>query len=439
MCSSSADLSTSLSGGFSAACSANPNNPSAGNPAISREPGTSTDPVDDGRHIVFSLGNVTNSAITRAELRIVYEVVVLDSAENHGGTSLGNDVLWEWNGGDLSDRADEGLVVEPLLTLSKGASPTIAPPGTVIGFTLEVGHAAGSSTDAFDLILRDRIPDGLAYIPGSLQWTGEGLAPEPIDDSTAPDLVIRWNSFPAGARSVIRFQARLGNLRPGAAVINRAFLEWSSLPDDLSDPQSDFNSYSTERYYDPPSAVNVYGVESSVMIRVPTLPATGFAPGVVTRLPQNPKDFSYQRLGSLWLEIPDIGVKTPILGIPLKEDGWDLRWLWDQAGYLEGTAFPTLPGNTALTAHVYLSNGLPGPFVRLAELRWGDNVKIHAGNQTYIYEVRQVLHVRPEDLSVLKHEEFDWLTLITCEGYDEANESYLRRVAVRAVLVSVEE
>ncbi len=45
--------------------------------------------------------------------------------------------------------------------------------------------------------------------------------------------------------------------------------------------------------------------------------------------------------------------------------------------------------------------------------------------------------VLPEDLSVLRHEELDWLTLITCEGFDEQSDSYLRRVVARAVLVEV--
>ncbi|MGH2607006.1 MAG: hypothetical protein ACRDG5_10485, partial [Anaerolineales bacterium] len=35
-------------------------------------------------------------------------------------------------------------------------------------------------------------------------------------------------------------------------------------------------------------------------------------------------------------------------------------------------------------------------------------------------------------------EERSWLTLITCEGYLEETDSYQGRVAVRAVLVSVE-
>lgn len=57
----------------------------------------------------------------------------------------------------------------------------------------------------------------------------------------------------------------------------------------------------------------------------------------------------------------------------------------------------------------------------------------------HVYEVRQVRRVSPNDLSVLRHEEYDWLTLITCEGYDPVNDRYRHRLVVRALLVEVEE
>jgi len=38
---------------------------------------------------------------------------------------------------------------------------------------------------------------------------------------------------------------------------------------------------------------------------------------------------------------------------------------------------------------------------------------------------------------VLRHEERSWLTLITCEQFDEGRQAYARRVVVRAVLIDV--
>jgi sortase (surface protein transpeptidase) len=37
----------------------------------------------------------------------------------------------------------------------------------------------------------------------------------------------------------------------------------------------------------------------------------------------------------------------------------------------------------------------------------------------------------------LKHEEYSWLTLITCKTYNERTGEYLQRTVVRAVLIKV--
>jgi LPXTG-site transpeptidase (sortase) family protein len=170
------------------------------------------------------------------------------------------------------------------------------------------------------------------------------------------------------------------------------------------------------------------------------LPKTGFAPGLVTQLPKQGLSEMYQQFSYISLEIPSLGVKAPIVGIPLSQDGWNLTWLGDQAGWLYGTAFPSWAGNSALTAHVYNANGLPGPFHDLGRLMWGDELIVHAFGQSYIYEVREVeRYIRPGDTSsVYRHEEYPWLTLITCKGYDEDNNSYRWRVIVRAVQTKID-
>ena len=155
-------------------------------------------------------------------------------------------------------------------------------------------------------------------------------------------------------------------------------------------------------------------------------------------MPQRPVSTQYESLGNLWLEIPALGVKVQIVGVPSNSTSWDLTWLGDQAGYLDGTAYPTWSGNTGITGHVYLSNGKPGPFVNIHTLYWGQQVIVHMDGQKYIYEVQDVRRVWPNDLSVLRHADVPTLTLITCQGYDEAENEYRYRIAVRAVLVSVQ-
>jgi LPXTG-site transpeptidase (sortase) family protein len=167
-----------------------------------------------------------------------------------------------------------------------------------------------------------------------------------------------------------------------------------------------------------------------------TLPKTGFAPNVVTDLRNVPTE-AYLDTHGVTVEIPSLGVKIPVVGVPKKNGTWNVSWLGNQAGWLEGTAFPSWNGNSVLTGHVYNSNGLPGPFVNLNKLKYGDQIIIHAYGQNYIFEVRSDEVVEPNDKSVLKHEEKPWLTLVTCKDYDEKTNTYKKRVVVRAVLVKV--
>jgi LPXTG-site transpeptidase (sortase) family protein len=167
------------------------------------------------------------------------------------------------------------------------------------------------------------------------------------------------------------------------------------------------------------------------------LPDTGFAPAFITRLPTQPAEKAYANLGDLWMEIPKLGVSMPILGVPVINGEWDVAWLGSNAGYLEGTAFPTLPGNTGITAHVWDNNNNPGPFLHLRKLQYSDVVRIHFYGQVYTYSVRYNYLTHPANMNPLTHEEYDWVTLLTCERYSSSYDSYRFRRVVRAVLVEI--
>jgi LPXTG-site transpeptidase (sortase) family protein len=177
---------------------------------------------------------------------------------------------------------------------------------------------------------------------------------------------------------------------------------------------------------------------STWSVDAPLLPETGFAPYRTTILAVQPSYKQYSELGDLWVEIPSLGVEVPIVGVPQSDEGWDVKWLDGQAGWLSGTAFPTWAGNSVLTGHVYDSNGLPGPFIDIDDLGYGDTIIVHAWGQQYVYEVREMTEVDPNDTSVItQHEELPWLTLVTCRGYDPVTNNYRYRYIVRAVQVKI--
>ena len=82
------------------------------------------------------------------------------------------------------------------------------------------------------------------------------------------------------------------------------------------------------------------------------MPRTGFAPGRITKLPEQPAAKLYQT-SKLLMKIPALNQSLEIIGI-LRVDGeWDIAWLGQYAGYLEGSAYPTWEGNSIITAHVW--------------------------------------------------------------------------------------
>jgi len=175
-------------------------------------------------------------------------------------------------------------------------------------------------------------------------------------------------------------------------------------------------------------------------IAASSLPKTGFAPNKITSLPAQPATLAYAELGDLWLEIPLLNVKSTIVGVPQnKDNSWDVSWLGNDTGWLNGTAFPTWNGNSVLTAHVTNASGLEGPFAALKSLKYGDQIIVHFGGVKYVYEVRNTRLARPYSTSYAFQslQDHSYLTLVTCSGYNPLNESYLFRRVVRAVLVEV--
>ena len=427
-------LSTTAAGGFAGVCSS---------PAVSELPVGSASAADQARLVDYDFGTLANTSGGEIDLLVRYQVVVLDSLNNQSDSTppLGNLAEWVWDDGNLIDNAEVVTILEPDLTLTKGASPLALFPGQVTTFTVTIAHSGESQTSAFDVVLTDVLPEDMIYQAPIRHISGQ--VPTTIDDSGDPTLIITWDEFlNDGTDSVFEIDAMLDpdfrRRNVDQTLTNEASLAWTSLPDDYSTPQSIYNPLSTERFYDPLSDVNIYNVEAEAAIRIPSLPDTGFAPGRVTTLSAQPPDQAYGNLSGLRLEIPRLGIEQPIVSVPLTDEGYNLDWLWNQAGWLEGTAYPTWTGNTVITGHAYLPSGFPGSFVNLRQLGWGDEIIIYAHGMKYTYQVREKDLVTGDDLSILGHRKTDWLTLFTCQSYSEELESYRWRQVVGAALVRVE-
>lgn len=251
----------------------------------------------------------------------------------------------------------------------------------------------------------------LTYPRGRIVWEG----------ALGPDLGI---TDPALAENELTITFNLRVLEGEHEINNRATIDVDRNGNGLIEGETEVEAASaTETWSNWPEA----------------LPLTGFAPGKITDLSGRPW-VEYDQSQDLLLEIPALNVKVPILGVPIVHGEWNLDWLGGNAGYLENTAFPTHAGNTGITAHVYDAFGKPGPFLNLTSLKWGDEIIIHYGGLRYVYEVREVQRfLSADNFSVLQSEDFPWVTLITCQGYDEKTDTYRWRSAVRAVQTRIEE
>jgi LPXTG-site transpeptidase (sortase) family protein len=299
-------------------------------------------------------------------------------------------------------------IIDPAVT--KSGSPSTAVVGDTVVFTITVFN--NGNTDALGVQLVDTVPNFLDIL--SVTISPDLGQPVSIVGNT---VTIDMGTIAPIDIFTITLTTRVNNLGQPPGGMNNVTLTTSSPGDDISNNQDD----------------------AYLSIVTAVLPDTGFEPNVRTELPPQPKSLRYTDLYDLWVEIPKLKAEMSIVGVPRVENGWDVTWLWDNAGYLSNTAFPTWKGNTGLTGHVTLPSGLPGPFANLDDLIWGDKVIIHAWGNRYIYEVRDVRLVEPHDTSVLDHEEYDWLTLITCKEYNRQENTYQWRLAVQAVLMNVED
>jgi len=169
------------------------------------------------------------------------------------------------------------------------------------------------------------------------------------------------------------------------------------------------------------------------------LPNSGFPMGKVS-FASGQRQSVAARTGDIILNVERLGLDLEIVSVPQVNGAWDVSWLSDeQAGHMEGSAFPTLRGNSVITAHVWNAYNEAGPFHNLKDLRYNDEIQIEAFGHVYTYRVINTFLIEPNDLkSPFVKTNDTWVTLMTCEDYNASTETYASRRLVRAVLVKID-
>ncbi|MDM7913561.1 MAG: hypothetical protein QUS09_10735, partial [Methanotrichaceae archaeon] len=218
--------------------------------------------------VTWSFGDVDNCG--GQDIEIAFRAVMADVASNQGDEVLPPiraSVVWRDTSGatySSSDESGQFRIVEPDLVLEREANAAQVEVGDSVTFTLLFRHTPQSSSDAFDVDVEEALPEGVDYIPGSMEIL---FGPAGMMDDSDPSR-LRWH-FDAvdtswsDARSVVlRYRAvmrdgqewheREEKHEDGSdTFLGSALLTWSSTPGDNPDEREYFASSKSSLYLQP--------------------------------------------------------------------------------------------------------------------------------------------------------------------------------------------
>ncbi len=120
-----------------------------------------------------------------------------------------------------------GTIREPVLTITKSASPTTnIKAGDEVTYTLFVTHTAASRATAYDVVVQDIIPNVFTYKPSSLQAPGASAT-----FSSSQQISATYASLPLGAGLTITYVVTVdATAEPSSVLTNTAAVSYTSMP-----------------------------------------------------------------------------------------------------------------------------------------------------------------------------------------------------------------
>lgn len=230
--------------------------------------------TNSGRVIEFpfnTLTNINTNNLVDETITINYSAVVLNNNEIYRDRQRNNSAVFTYANGSVSDSADNVVIAEPTLRVTKTPSAANADAGDTVTFTLVIDHNPASDANAYEVELTDVIPSGMTFA-GNLNHTA-GLAPSVGPSESSGTITASWATFPDdGSSSTISFDVTIdGSVTLGSSIINTASARWTSLPGSILTDQSTYASPSTERTgstSDPGGSENDYVVSGSGTVTI---------------------------------------------------------------------------------------------------------------------------------------------------------------------------
>ncbi len=232
-----------------------------------------------GQNFELDLGNLTNlnddNSIDET-IVIAYTAVVLNDSSVSTGDSVNNTATVEWSNIDedgvpeiLSEVDDDNSieVVEPNIEVNKNIVETSGDAGDTITIELTVDHSGSSTANGYNLTVSDTLPAGMTYAGGFT--TVNGIAPTTSVESGGV-ITLTYDSLGLLENSTVSFTVTLdGTVTPLDVIQNDASLEYSSMSDDGSTPESPYNTDSIEQTYTNDGqdtlTIDSYSVEKTIV------------------------------------------------------------------------------------------------------------------------------------------------------------------------------
>ncbi len=132
------------------------------------------------------------------------------------------------------------------------------------------------------------------------------------------------------------------------------------------------------------------------------------------------------------ITIPTAGISALVVQLQVVGNTWGVFGLGMNVGHLVGTSPLMGAGNTVLVGHVEMSDGSPGVFAGIKNIKPGEQISLTWRGEKRVYNVSTIRIVKPDDVRVLYPTDNEQLTLITCDDYNLLSNSYLQRVVITA-------
>ena len=175
-----------------------------------------------------------------------------------------------------------------------------------------------------------------------------------------------------------------------------------------------------------------FSTPEAVVATLPSFPVP--SPTVVDPTPlegqKQPDTSSVTRL-----MIPALGLDAEVKYVPFDGLSWLITGLRQEVAWLGGSSWPGLGSNTVLAGHVTIAGLGNGPFRFMENLNPGEIIVLYTEQNRYTYQVREQFTVDPVDIGITQPTVKPQITLITCTGWDDADEFYRSRRILVADLV----